>query len=365
MINRFFASVAAVLLTLSAAAQTAKDVKLYFTEASGLTMVGKLMPDTPNPYHRVDTVMFKGFTDKENCQVRMTTGLAIAFKTNSSIITVRPKYGYMEWPMNASGISARGFDLYIKKGGKWIYAGSNVHGDDGLSKDLEIVRDMDHSEKECLMYLPLYAELYSLGIGVEDGSTIAALPNPFRHRIAIFGSSYTHGSSTSRSGMTYPAQLARMTGLQMLSLGVSGNCKLQPYFADVLAAADADAFVFDTFSNPSNAQIKKRLFPFIEKLQAAHPGVPLIFQKTIRREGRNFSLAAEEAESSRMKVADSLMNIACKKYKDVYWIDCTNASMKSHETTVDGIHPTNYGYTLWAESVRKPLLVILRKYGIK
>ena len=36
-------------------------------------MVGKLMPDTPNPYHRVDTVRFKGFTSAENAQVRMSS----------------------------------------------------------------------------------------------------------------------------------------------------------------------------------------------------------------------------------------------------------------------------------------------------
>ena len=156
-----------------------------------------------------------------------------------------------------------------------------------------------------------------------------------------------------------------MTGIQFLSLGCSGNSKLQPYFADVLAATDADAFVFDAFSNPSVEQIKERLFPFIEKVQAAHPGVPLIFQKTIRRESRNFNVASERFEAERMQVADSLMRIACRKYKDVYWVDCTNASVKSHDTSVDGIHPTNYGYTLWAESVRKPITRILKKYGIR
>ena len=57
----------------------------------------------------------------------------------------------------------------------------------------------------------------------------------------------------------------------------------------------------------------------------------------------------------------SKYNFTDKKYKDVYWVDCTNASAKSHDTSVDGIHPTNYGYTLWAESVKKPILKILKK----
>jgi lysophospholipase L1-like esterase len=36
-----------------------------------------------------------------------------------------------------------------------------------------------------------------------------------------------------------------------------------------------------------------------------------------------------------------------------------------HSTSVDGIHPSDYGYTLWAKSVKKPLLKILAKYGIR
>ena len=31
----------------------------------------------------------------------------------------------------------------------------------------------------------------------------------------------------------------------------------------------------------------------------------------------------------------------------------------------DGVHPGDYGYTLWARSIEKPLLKILKKYGIR
>ena len=145
----------------------------------------------------------------------------------------------------------------------------------------------------------------------------------------------------------------------------SGNCKLQPYFADVLCAADVDAFVFDSFSNPTPEQIKERLFPFIEKVQAAHPGVPMIFQKTIYRESRNFNTSSDKGEGRRMEVVDSLMNIAVKKYPDVYFVTATCATAPNHETSVDGTHPSDYGYTLWAESIRKPIMKILKKYGIR
>lgn len=353
------------LASMSQAQQTPKNVKYTFTEASDLTLIGKLFPDTPNPYHRIDTVKYKGFTKSENQQVRESSGIAVSFKTNSSVISIKTNYAYLYYGINTGGFSARGYDLYIKKDGKWLWAAA---GAAPLNKEQDynyvILKNMDNTEKECLLYLPLFSEDNSIQIGVQEGATITKGEAPFRHRIGIFGSSFTHGVSSSRPGMTYPAQFTRNTGIQMLSIGCSGNCKMQTYFADALADADVDAFVFDSFSNPDANMIKERLFPFIEKLQAAHPGVPLIFQQTIYREKRNFDHWAENVEAAKMEMADSMMKLACKLYKDVYFIS-TDATDAVHDSSVDGVHPGDHGYTLWAESIQKQILKILKKYGIK
>lgn len=364
-IKRLATAAIAICLSVAAAAKTPDNVKYSFTEASDLTLVGKLFSDIPNPYHRVDTVRFKGFTKDENLQVRESSGLACAFRTNSTVISVQTTYGTAVFPDNTGGMAARGYDLYIKENDKWIYAATAVAPSDNLGSNKVIIRDMKDGMKECLLYLPLYSEVNSVRIGVQEGAVLEAAEKPFRHRVAIWGSSYTHGSCTSRPGLTYPAQFTRATGIQLLSLGCSGNCRLQDYFCDVLCEAeDIDAFIFDAFSNPSARIIRRDLFPFIEKLQAAHPGKPLIFQQTIRRENRNFDLASDAYESAKMAMADSLMKIAAKKYPDVYYI-YPQASTKDHEGSVDATHPTNYGYTLWEKSIEKPVLRILRKYGIR
>ena len=358
MIKRFYFCVfLCFLCVFSLQAQQYK-----YVQASSLTLVGKLFPDTPTPYHRLDTCRFKGFTKAENLQVRESAGIAVAFSTNSAVIRVRTLFGQMQTPVNTTGISAYGYDLYIKKDGQWLWAGAA--GQNKKESEVTVVADLDGSPHECLLYLPLFSEPLSVEVGVEENATVEALPLPFRHRIGIFGSSFTHGTSTSRGGMTYPAQLSRATGLQLLSLGCSGNCKMQPYFAAALEAADVDAFLFDTFSNPSEATIKERLFPFIERMTKAHPGKPLIFQRTIYRENRNFNTASAHKESSRIALADSLMNEAMHRYPDVYYI-CPSATSPSHETSVDGIHPGDYGYTLWAQSIQGAVSAILRKYGIQ
>lgn len=78
----------------------------------------------------------------------------------------------------------------------------------------------------------------------------------------------------------------------------------------------------------------------------------------------NTHLDHKGVDARRIQVADSLMNIACKRYKDVYYI-YPNATGKEHETSVDGTHPGDYGYTLWEKSIEKQVLKILKKYGYK
>ena len=354
---------AALLMYFSAAAQNSKDSGFTFTEASSLNLIGKILEDTPNPYHRVDTCRYKGFTRGENEQVRCSAGLAVLFRTDSPVISVKGEYGYYNMGPNTMGIALRGFDLYIKRDGEWVYAASKT-GNPGKDDNVVLIKGMDNSMKECMLYLPIYSEMYSVKIGVREGSVIESLESPFRHRIAIFGSSYTQGISISRPGMSYPMQFMRHTGLQLLSLGCSGNCKMQPYFADVLADTDVDAMIFDAFSNPSAELIRERLFPFIERMKEAHPGIPLIFMQTIYREGRNFDIESNRVEQAKMDMAAELMKEAVKKYDDVYFI-IPDTGENARESSVDGTHPSDMGYLGWARSIEKPILKILKKYGIR
>ena len=354
-----------ILLMVSAFGSFAQN-KYYYTEASDLNLGGKLFRDTPIPYHRVDTARFEGFTDTENKMLRESSGIYCLFKTDSKSIRIKVEYGHVSYRNNTNGFSSRGFDMYIRKNGEWLWAASACPRDIiDLKADVALISDMDGTEHECLLYLPLYSEVYSVKIGVEEGTSIAPIDNTFKYRIALFGSSLTHGSSTTRCGMAYPSQFSRMTDLQILSIGCSGRSKLQGYFADVLCAAqDVDALIIDGFSNPSAATIRQRLFPFIEKLVAAHPGKPIIFQETIYRNLRHFNTKTEAKEALKAHVSDSLMKIACKKYPDVYYVR-RNIKEDITESSVDGTHPDNYGYTVYARAMKGPIVKILSKYGIK
>lgn len=329
-----------------------------YTDAQQLTVVGKLLP-TSNPYHRIETDRYTGFTSGEAIQCRQSAGMAVAFRTNSDYIGIDVKYATLSSRLDRGMC---GFDLYIRKDGQWIWAWNNVPSkvikDDFIH--LPLLQTSVQGWKECLLYLPIQSELKELQIVTDADSMTEPIENPFKGRIAVFGSSYTQGACVERPALTYSAQLSRMTGYHFINMGFCGNSKLQPYFADALIdAQDVDAYVFDAFSNPTPQQMEERLFPFIEKIQAAKPGVPLIFIKTIYREKRNFNPAYDAKEQAKMDMADSLMNIAVSKYPNVYWIESTDTVDGTHEWTADGSHPSGYGYHLMAKSLREPIVEIL------
>lgn len=361
--RKFFIFIIGLTAGLTASGQ---DYEYSFAEASDLTLCGKVFQDTPYPYQRMDFTRFGGWETKDIHLLEMSSGIIVSFRTDSPVIAVKPEFLSID-RTNASGFSARGFDLYIKREGKWLWAGSCAYGKEiekENGKVRKLVENMDGSLKECIVYLPTFSKMISVQIGVIAGSMIEKGEVPFRHKICLHGSSFMHGANTSRAGQTVPAFLTRATGLQFCSLGVSGDCRMQPQFAAALAESDAEAFVFDAFSNGNAETVRENLFPFIETIQAKKPGVPLIFMHTIWREKRNFNLKHNEEEGSKIATADSLMKIAVKRYKDVYYIE-SSATSELHDTSEDGVHPSEWGYYLWAESVRKPILRILRKYKIK
>lgn len=350
-------------LSLPLCAQRIRDVGAVWTDASSLTMVGKMMP-TANPYHRVDTTQYKGWDTAENLQMRSSAGMGISFKSDSRVIGIQYAISEERIMKSTAPYATRGFDLYVREGSMWRFVTTAVLTPGTMEGTITLANNMGRAMREFLLYLPLYADMAYCRIGIEEGSVIEPAALPFRHRIVFYGSSFTQGIGTCRAGMSYPLQFERHTGLQAISMGMSGHCKMQPYALEVLQAVDADAFIFDTFSNSSEQVIRERLPSFIAAMVAAHPGKPLIFQQTIVWEKSRYNSELAARIEAQKAAAEALMAQACKQYKDVYFIH-PDICIPTGESVSDGTHPDNYGYTLWSRSIEKPVLKILKKYGIR
>ena len=356
-------TILAMSLCASAFAQ-----KVRYYNAAELNVIGKALPTTKD-FTRIDTSAYK-FNDKVIDEfASQSTGLAVLFATDSPTISARWVTSGKNAAPNFNAIAQKGLDLYIRQDGKWVFAGV---GRPKMEKegpydrhDDTIVKAMTGERKECLLYLPLYDRLDSLFIGIDENSYIEPIENPFRYRIVVKGSSVTHGLAASRPGMTYGARLGRDNGFYCFNLGFSGKSKLQPEFAKYLADIEADAFIFDTFSNPSAKIIHENFDSFVDVIRAAHPETPLIFMQTERRESRNFDTWREDFETKKQAAAVQEIKERMKTDKNIYFIPSDEFLGHDHIATSDGSHPTDLGFTRMLDAISPKILKILRKYGIR
>ena len=367
--KKLFLFVVALCLTCGAA--VAQKVELEWIDAQKLNHIGK-MCKTTNPYNRVEVNDYPELNKTEANLLKTCAGQAILFETDAKEIWVRASYGYRGHNRAMPATAGLGFNLFIEHQNEWKWAASKVNADGHdskgnakIEKPLCIIKNMDGSKHRCILYLPLFAELTKLEVGVPEGAKIKAMKNPFRHNIAIFGSSFTHGSGATCAGMTYPAFLMRQTGLNLNSFGMSGNSKLQRVMGEILGGTKADAYICDAFSNPSVTQIGERIRPFIQEIRKRNPKAPIIFLRTIYRDGRLFDTAAEKKESTRMEYVDNLMKEICAEFSDVYFIDTPDQTGTDGLTSADGVHPCSWGYKRWADAIQPKVVEILSKYNIK
>ena len=361
--KRIFVAVLAMFVVVSA---TAQKKNLTYVDASTLTIINKIH-DGGKPFSRLEVERYSSLTKGARKAFQQSTGLAIVFRTNSRNIYARWSVEPRKFVANCNDIHLRGLDIYIRHEGKWTFAGVGrpTPHPDALDFESPLVRRMGEGVKECMVYLPAYAIVNSLEIGVDEGATIEALPSPFKHKVVFIGSSLTHGEANPRPGLLYVAQLGRRLNAETPNFGHSGQCKLQQHFIDIVCDNEADAFVFDAFSNSTADIIEERLYDFVKQIRAKHKDTPLIFLQTEKRRGAMFDLGAKKRNDDQMAAAEKCMKKVCKDFKNVYFINPAFDLGTDNEGTVDGAHLTDLGIDRALKVIEPQLRKILARHGIK
>lgn len=349
------AAVAAVAAVVPAAAK-----EPVYTDAAQLTIINRAQPGGP-ALERFDVSRYDDLGEITRRYYQFSTGLAVVFRTDSPNIYARWTITDKRFMAGMTLVAQQGLDLYIRRGGEWIFAGAGMPGE-GDEHTATVVASMDGSMHECMLYLPLQARLGSLEIGVDEGAVLEAAENPYSRKIVVIGSSVTHGNGSSRPGLAYVARLGRMLGVECANLGSGGQCKVDDYFAHIAADTEADAFIFDVFSNPTAAQIEARLPGFVARVREAHPETPLIFISTLYREGCNFNGRVARSEADKRRAAlEGMAAIRKAGYKNIYFIDPGMPMGDDHETSIDGTHPSDLGFDRMLASIRPKIARILAR----
>ena len=339
-----------------------RKTQFVYTNAEELTVVGKAI-HTENTYQRVDTAKYPSLPAHVKQLLTNSTGIAICFRTNSSAISAKWCVTDSKPYPNLTAIANKGLDLYIKNGDKWQPAG--VGRPSTLCNDDILVDDMNASEKECLLYLPLYDAVSKLEIGIDAKAQISAAPDPFRKKILIYGSSIVQGAGASRSGFAYPAQLSRQTGLNFINLGLSGSAKMEPAAVDMIASIEADGYVLDCVPNTTPAQIKERTAYLIQTIRQHHPRAPIIVMQSITREqGFWDQKLGSSVKNQNINIQNEVLALLKNGFKDLYFITSDQLLGNDHEGSIDGTHPNDLGYYRMSQILLPQFLTIFKKHNI-
>ena len=287
-----------------------------------------------------------------------SSGLRVRFITDATEISLHwklrdPRIAFEH--MTASGVS--GFDLYARDGATWQWAGlARPLG--GVETSTRILKNIPAEPHEYLLCFPLYNGVTSVAIGVNADATMHAVPAESARPVVFYGTSITQGASASRPGMTYPAQLGRRLGVPFINLGFASNGTMDLELAELMAELDASVYVIDCLPNMGPDDVRAKGPAFVAALRRARPNTPIVLVESIVP--RNAWLlpaqqqAADENNRALQEVYGAIHDNA------IYYLPSDRLLGDTTESAVDGIHPSDIGFTNITDAMEPILRKALR-----
>lgn len=286
---------------------------------------------------------------------RASAGMMVRFRTDAHAIHVdvklfEPALAMAHMP--ATGVS--GIDLYARDdAGRWRWVAATKP--DAQDATGTLVAGLAPGARDYAAWLPLYNGVESLAIGVPAGAAFAGLA-PRGKPIVFYGTSITQGACASRPGMAAVAILGRRLDRPVANLGFSGNGRMDAAVGDLLARVDAACFVIDCLPNMDAALIRERCVPFVRRLRAARPDVPIVIVED-RRHTDAWILPdrARHHAENRAALREALETLERDGVDRLWHVSADGMLGTDDEATVDGSHPTDLGFVRQAD-LMEPVL---------
>ncbi len=250
-----------------------------WVDGKTLEMIGTLAPDAKQPFSRLPDSLATVRTELWDLGGN-SAGIALRFRSDAADVHARWR-SHKKFRMNhmtATGI--RGLDLYmLDDNGRWTTVSSARPNINDSTTTVKIVGGLKRQPREFMLYMPLYDGVDSLWVGVDSAATILApaIDLPSRDKpIVWYGTSLLQGGCASRPGMAHTNIIERDLNRVVVNLGFSGNAKLDPEIARLMAQADAGLFIIDALPNVKPEELTERIPQFYQIIRAAHPSTPIM-----------------------------------------------------------------------------------------
>lgn len=318
-----------------------------------LDVEGQGFDDTKAPYDRLPAKAEGVVRAPVWSLSRNSSGLCARLVTDAPEIHCRwtltsPRLAMPHMP--ATGVS--GIDLYVKHEGKWRWLACGRPT--AQTNTARLVGGLPAGKREYLLYLPLYNGVSSVEIGLPKEAVLAkAPPRPAGKDkpIVFWGTSITQGGCASRPGMVHTAMLGRRLERPVVNLGFSGNGRMEPEVARLMAEIDAAAYVVDCLPNIGAAEVAERTEPLVHILRESHPETPIVLVED-RSYSDAFLVAAkrERNVTSRKALRAAYEKLNKEGVAGLYYLEGDKLLGDDNEGTVDSSHPTDLGFFRQADA---------------
>ena len=337
------------------------ETRIAWYDARAIGLEGQAWSDTRSPYDRLPAKA-EGVVRAPVWELsHHSAGLLVPFATSSPVIHARWTLtsSRLEMPhMPATGVS--GLDLYVRVNDRWRWLANGRPAQQ--SNTAQLVTGLAAERREYLLYLPLYNGVSAVEIGIASDASLERQPRATERRkpIVFWGTSITQGGCASRPGMVHTAIVGRRLNWPVVNLGFSGNGKLEPEMARLIAEIDAAVFVLDCLPNLSPEEVAKLAEPAVRILREARPDTPILLV-----EDRDYSDAFlveskrnrnRDSQAALLRTYERLNSDGCKQ---LHYLKAETLFGNDGEDTVDSSHPTDLGFSRMAdafEAALKPLL---------
>lgn len=337
---------------------------IRFSDALNYRLIGKGFPDTESPYDRLPSIL-KGKTRESLWNLsKNSSGLGIRFRSNSPFIAARYELLNNSVMNHMAFTGIKGLDLYcLESDGNWRYV-ITLRPTGPINQSI-MIDNMTATEREYLLYLPLYDGIKSLEIGVALNSTLS-LPRVESPRqggpIVIYGTSITQGGCASRPGMVYSNILSRNLNKECINLGFSGNGRQDLIIAQAMDVLTPSCIIIDCIPNCTLKEVEENTLPFVRHIRKMHPGVPILMM-----EGPYFPQQAYDNHlqyylpSKHQAYYEAYLSLLKDDPENLYYLENRLLTGSDREGTVDGIHLTDLGFMRLAEQLTPVISKLLKE----
>jgi len=333
--------------------------------------IGVCEQDTGHLFYRLPARLEGKVTNGVWKQSVSSAGEYLHFKTTARSFVV--KYivagkNYALPHMPATGVS--GVDLYGKDmHGEWNWSPPAKYSfGDTCVYEYRNLKIAAGSQADFYLYLPLYASLQWITVGVPEGQRFEYTEAHKDKPIVAYGTSIMQGAVASRAGMAWTNILERKLSRKIINLGFSGNGRFDVPIFDLMADVDAKLYILDCMPNlvskkyyPADT-IRQRLIYGINKLREQHPAVPILLAEHAAGNmplGMDTTVVNSYHEASNT-ITEIFNELKKNGVKDLYMLTEKEINFDINSTT-DGTHPNDYGMMQYAVAYEKKIREILHE----